>query len=118
MSAKNPAETLARHGLTVARVDQWPRLRVYRDGDEIGAFEVTQLHDLARVVDAAASTETITLADGPAEQALVPGVAPGALVARQVAAERGRREARRDHQPMRAGGLFDQVARDQLELFA
>lgn len=62
-------------------------------------------------------TERVTLADGQADQTLIPGVAAVPLQARQLDTLRAHREARRLHAPMPSGGLFDDVARAQQELF-
>lgn len=61
--------------------------------------------------------ESVTLADGPADQALIPGVAPVPLSARQLAAEQARREQRRGAAPLPCGGLWDETAQQQQELF-
>ncbi len=62
-------------------------------------------------------TEPITLADGTHDQVLVPGVAPVAATARQIAQVQAQRITRRGAAPMPAGGLFDDVARSQVNLF-
>lgn len=62
--------------------------------------------------------ETVQLHDGPETQHLVPGVAPTPLPARQIAQELQRRTARRGDAPLPSGGLFDDVARAQQDLFA
>jgi hypothetical protein len=64
-----------------------------------------------------ASSESVTLADGPASQSLVPGVAPVPLTTRQLAQESARREARRGHASLPCGGLWDETAINQQELF-
>ncbi len=61
--------------------------------------------------------ETVTLHDGPELQHLVPGVAPVALTVRQLAQEAQRRAGRRGDAPLPSGGLFDDVARLQQDLF-
>lgn len=61
--------------------------------------------------------ETVTLADGLADQHLVPGVQPVSHAARQIARELGRRAARQGDSPLPTGGLWDEVARAQQELF-
>lgn len=65
----------------------------------------------------AAMAETVTLHDGPELQHLVPGVAPVALQVRQLAQETQRRAARRGAAPLPLGGLFDETARLQQDLF-
>lgn len=62
--------------------------------------------------------EPVTLADGPALQGVVPGVAPVPLQARQIEALQHKRAARRGAAPLPSGGLFDDVARAQQDLFA
>lgn len=69
----------------------------------------------ATLADAA---EPVTLADGPALQGVVPGVAPVPLQARQIEALQHKRAARRGAAPLPSGGLFDDVARAQQDLFA
>lgn len=64
------------------------------------------------------TAEVVQLHDGPEVQHLAPGVAPVPLAARQVAQERARRAAVRGNVPLPLGGLFDDVARAQLDLFA
>lgn len=63
------------------------------------------------------TTEPVTLADGAADQSLVPGVAPVPLALRQVQAERERREQRHGHAPLPCGGLWDETSQRQQELF-
>lgn len=63
------------------------------------------------------AAEPVRLADGPAVQLLVDGVAPVDQARRDLADLARRRDLRRQHQPMAAGGLFDETARDQLDLF-
>ena len=63
------------------------------------------------------AVETVTLADGKAAQALIPGVEPVSNLTRELRAEHAKRMAKRQHQPMQAGGLFDDVARAQQSLF-
>lgn len=62
--------------------------------------------------------EVIDLADGPADQFVVPTVEPVSHAARQIAQERQRRAARHGASPLPVGGLFDETARAQQELFA
>jgi len=64
-----------------------------------------------------ASSEPVTLADGAADQSLIPGVAPVPLTARQLAAERQRRDTRHGHAPLPCGGLWDETAQRQRSLF-
>ncbi|MBX9708030.1 MAG: hypothetical protein K2X61_08885 [Caulobacteraceae bacterium] len=73
----------------------------------------------ARMIAAtlADQAEPVTLADGPALQGVVPGVAPVPLQARQIEALQHKRAARRGSAPLPSGGLFDDVARAQQELF-
>lgn len=66
---------------------------------------------------AARAAEPILLHDGPELQHLVPGVAPVPLTRRQLAQEAQRRAARRGDAPL-PGGLFDDVARAQQDLFS
>lgn len=64
------------------------------------------------------TTERDHLADGEVEQAIIPGCAPVSASARAIARERQLRALRRGHNlPMAAGGLFDDVARAQQDLF-
>jgi hypothetical protein len=63
------------------------------------------------------ASESVTLSDGAADQSLIPGVAPVPLTARQLAQERARREARHGHAPLPCGGLWDETAQRQSELF-
>ena len=63
------------------------------------------------------ASEPVTLADGPASQSLVPGVAPVPLTARQIEAETKRREARRGSAGLPCGGLWDETAINQGSLF-
>ena len=65
-----------------------------------------------------APTEVIDLLDGPADQHLVPGVAPVSHRVRQIAQERQRRAARRGASPLPAGGLWDEVSIAQQDMFA
>ncbi len=61
--------------------------------------------------------EIVRLADGEARQSLLDGVQPIAAAARDIAALERSRAARRAHAPLPAGGLFDETARAQQELF-
>jgi hypothetical protein len=61
--------------------------------------------------------EPVLLADGEALQGLLPGVEPIGQAARQIAAVQASRAARRGNAPLPAGSLFDEVARDQGDLF-
>lgn len=70
------------------------------------------------VVAQAAPAEIVQLHDGPEVQHLAPEVAPVPLAPRQLTQERARREATRGNVPLPLGGLFDDVARAQLDLFA
>ncbi len=65
----------------------------------------------------AALCEPILLHDGPELQHLVPGVAPVAPTVRQLAQEAQRRLSRRGAAPLPSGGLFDDAARLQQDLF-
>ena len=61
-------------------------------------------------------TEGVNLADGPAQQGLIPGVEPISPVQRSIAAELRQRQAQRGSDAPEAGGLFDASAppvRDQ-----
>ncbi|WP_303832325.1 hypothetical protein [Asticcacaulis taihuensis] len=62
-------------------------------------------------------TETLILADGRHDQGLVPGVAAVPAQARDIAALEARKAARRGNASLPAGGLFDDTARNQLDLF-
>lgn len=62
-------------------------------------------------------TEIVILADGAAEQVLIDGVDPVSLAKRQCAQLKRARAARRGCANMPAGGLFDDVSRNQGELF-
>jgi hypothetical protein len=62
--------------------------------------------------------ETVILHDGPELQHLAPGVEPVSHVVSEIAREGARRLARRGDAPLPAGGLFDDVARNQMDLFA
>jgi hypothetical protein len=72
--------------------------------------------DAVGVVTGIAS-ESVTLADGAADQSLIPGVAAVPLTARQLAQERQRREARRGAAGLPCGGLWDETAMNQGSLF-
>lgn len=63
------------------------------------------------------ASEPVTLADGAADQSLIPGVAPVPLTARQLDAERRRREQRHGHAPLPCGGLWDETTINQGSLF-
>ena len=63
------------------------------------------------------AVETVRVVDELVDQALIPGVEPVRLASRDLDAERKRRDARRGHAEPPAGGLFDNVARAQTELF-
>ena len=65
----------------------------------------------------ATASESVTLADGRADQSLIPGVAAVPLTARQLAQERARREARRGTAGLPCGGLWDETAMNQGSLF-
>jgi hypothetical protein len=65
----------------------------------------------------AANFESVRLVDGEADQALIPGVAPVSRAGQDLAAHIRKREARRGDAPPPAGGLFDETARNQQELF-
>jgi hypothetical protein len=75
--------------------------------------------DLARDIGRAMTpaTERVQLLDGEADQCLVPGVAPVPLALRQCEQEAKRRQARRLGNTLPAGGLFDETARAQADLF-
>lgn len=62
------------------------------------------------------TSEPLHLADGVADQLLVDGVAPLDQRA-DLVREIRRRETRRGAAPLPAGGLFDETARHQQELF-
>jgi hypothetical protein len=70
-----------------------------------------------RSEQAARQSEPVTLADGTADQSLIPGVAAIPLTARQLAQERARREARRGAAGLPCGGLWDETAQAQGSLF-
>jgi hypothetical protein len=72
--------------------------------------------DAVGVVTGIAS-ESVTLADGAADQSLIPGVAAVPLSARELAQERARREARRGAAGLPCGGLWDETAMNQGSLF-
>jgi hypothetical protein len=78
--------------------------------------EIVEMSARAQGAPVAAS-EPVRLAGGEAAQALVPGVAPVSLAAREIAELEARRTAKRTCGDAPAGGLFDAVARAQLELF-
>jgi hypothetical protein len=63
------------------------------------------------------ASERVQLLDGEADQCLVPGVAPVPLALRQCEQEAKRRQARRLGHTLPAGGLFDETARAQADLF-
>jgi hypothetical protein len=79
-----------------------------------GTGRYTRRHVMAGHINA---SETVTLADGAADQSLIPGVAPVPLTARQIAQERQRREARRGAAGLPCGGLWDETAINQGSLF-
>jgi len=62
------------------------------------------------------ASEPVALADGEAAQSLIQGVAPIDPNARDLAALRKRRDARRGHAPLPDGGLFDTEAQRQQHL--
>lgn len=62
-------------------------------------------------------SERIDLADGPADQFVVPTVDPVSHAARQIAQERSRRAARQGASPLPSGGLWDETFHHQQELF-
>lgn len=72
----------------------------------------------ADYAEARAIVEPVTLHDGPELQHLVPGVAPVALQVRQLVQETQRRAARRGAAPLPSGGLWDDTARLQQDMFA
>ncbi len=118
------------------RVEGWRTFCHYRERDPRTAR--TMAHDMARALhrdhdprcvlvaqDAMPGSpeliedwEAVELADGPALQKLVAGVAPVPLAARQVEALQRQRAERRGDAPLPSGGLFDDVARAQQDLFA
>ena len=61
--------------------------------------------------------ERMALANGEAVQALVPGVEPITPSARAMDVLAKRRAMARRFEPMPAGGLFDEVAKAQPDLF-
>lgn len=65
----------------------------------------------------APKTEQVRLADGTAEQGLIPGVEPVTPTQRAIAEETRRRLARRGFGQLPEGGLFDEVAKRQGDLF-
>lgn len=62
-------------------------------------------------------TEIVHLATGEAAQALVPGVRPITAAERALAALVASRARRRGNSPLPEGGLFDETARNQQEMF-
>jgi len=64
------------------------------------------------------TVERVTLANGEAVQALVPGVEAVTPSAAALAVLAKRRALARRFEPMPAGGLFDEVAKAQPDLFA
>lgn len=69
------------------------------------------------LVDERAPVERVQLADGAAVQHLVPGVRPVDPTAHELALLAMKRQQRRGCAPLPAGGLFDEVARNQQDLF-
>lgn len=63
------------------------------------------------------TSEPIRLAGEVVDQLLVAGVPPVPLVRRDLQAALTQRQAGRRHDELPAGGLFDDVARNQLEMF-
>lgn len=63
------------------------------------------------------ASESVTLADGAADQCLVPGVAPVPMSLRMIDEERARRDTRRNHAPLPSGGLWDDTAHRQTDMF-
>lgn len=61
--------------------------------------------------------EPVTLADGPADQVLIPGVAVVPATVRQLAHEQARRDGRRGSAALPCGGLWDETSQNQQELF-
>ena len=105
-----------------AEAAAWDRYRTDLAGwyDEMGTLSPdpaawTALRDAAL---AELATEQVELADGLADQHLVPGVAPVPLAAREIDALQRQRAERRGDAPLPSGGLFDDVARAQQDLFA
>lgn len=63
------------------------------------------------------TSEPVTLADGRADQSLIPGVAAVSINARQIDCEKRRRDARRGDAPLPCGGLWDETSHRQASLF-
>lgn len=75
-----------------------------------------ELVERAQAIEASASELMRTEAGEVVDQVLVPGVQPVSLAARNCQVLAARRAARRNGAAP-AGGLFDDLARDQLDLF-
>ncbi|MBO9502034.1 hypothetical protein [Brevundimonas sp. A19_0] len=73
--------------------------------------------DAVSVITGLVETETVQLHDGPEDQHLVPGVSAVPFTARLIAMEQARRAKGRGDAPLPSGGLFDDAARAQQELF-
>lgn len=63
-------------------------------------------------------SERVILADGPADQILVPGVDPVSVSARQISDLITSRGRRRGQAPLPSGSLWDDVGRSQQDLFS
>jgi len=99
MKPSEAAQAAARYGVTITA----------RTRDKVA-------REIGRAMQGPAS-EPVTLADGAADQYLIPGGAPVPLSARQLEAERNRREQRHGHAPLPCGGLWDETAQRQGSLF-
>lgn len=66
----------------------------------------------------AAKTEKARLANGVADQGLIPGVEPVSETARSIAERLRAKQARRGHAALPEGGLFDETAKAQQDLFS
>lgn len=123
--------TMAEFRAGRARFPEFPRFLILantlQEAEAIAAriWDGAAFHSTARgtgqdrigIVTGLAHAETVTLADGAADQSLIPGVAPVPLTARQLEAERNRRDTRHGHAPLPCGGLWDETSINQRELF-
>ncbi|HEY5409917.1 MAG TPA: hypothetical protein VIJ94_04235 [Caulobacteraceae bacterium] len=83
----------------------------------VGAWRAWATAEGRQIRDERCQAELVRLADGEATQALIPGVEPVSAAARDLAALQARKAARRGHAALPSGGLFDETARAQQELF-
>lgn len=103
---------------TVLYRDQWKTVSVTC---EIVCFDVLawreeQAEKAAKAPPPVVQAEPVKLADGPAQQILVPGIAPVSPLQAQFRAYEAKRAKKRGAAPLPAGGLFDTTSINQLSL--